>query len=254
MGRLFAFGCSFTQYWRWPTWADILGKQFNGYQNWGICGGGNSVIFNSLLECQARNKIQPNDTVIIMWTSTSREDHYVGKSWQGLGNIYWSAGSEYPEEYVKKFACERGYLIRDLAYVSAARQLLESYQCRWKFLSMIPLGQTNEQSGLGFNPFDSKNNNQDVLDLYKDDLATIGPSVYETVFLNNWTSRPGLPDSYDPTRRDFHPTPEEHLIYLNKVLPEFAPTTEHQNWVYDVQSKLQSNSYTWRNPNTPKRL
>ena len=31
--RLFTFGCSFTQY-MWPTWADILSKNFNFYESW----------------------------------------------------------------------------------------------------------------------------------------------------------------------------------------------------------------------------
>ena len=44
--RAFVFGCSFTQYY-WPTWADILGREFNKFENWGQCGGGNQFIFNS---------------------------------------------------------------------------------------------------------------------------------------------------------------------------------------------------------------
>jgi len=35
--RLFAFGCSFTQY-KWPTWADILGKSFDLSYNLGKSG------------------------------------------------------------------------------------------------------------------------------------------------------------------------------------------------------------------------
>lgn len=34
MTRLFTFGCSFTKFF-WPTWADILGQEFDYYENWG---------------------------------------------------------------------------------------------------------------------------------------------------------------------------------------------------------------------------
>jgi hypothetical protein len=70
----FAFGCSFTNY-SWPTWADMIGKEFESYENWGKSGGGNQFIFNSLMECVVKNKISKDDTVIIMWTNISREDN-----------------------------------------------------------------------------------------------------------------------------------------------------------------------------------
>ena len=79
--RLFTFGCSFTEY-RWPTWANILGQNFDQFENWGQPGGGNTFILNSLMECINRNIIQANDTVIIMWTSIGREDRWVkGRGW-----------------------------------------------------------------------------------------------------------------------------------------------------------------------------
>ena len=67
MSRLFTFGCSFTKY-HWPTWANILGKEFDQHQNWAEPGAGNHFILNSLVECNLRNNILPDDTVGIMWT------------------------------------------------------------------------------------------------------------------------------------------------------------------------------------------
>ena len=46
-GRLFTFGCSMTKYY-YPTWADILGKHWEYFENWAEPGGGNQFIFNSL--------------------------------------------------------------------------------------------------------------------------------------------------------------------------------------------------------------
>jgi hypothetical protein len=61
-GRLFTFGCSFTQY-IWPTWADILAREFEYYENWGSSGAGNQYIFHSLVECYQRNLLNSNDTI-----------------------------------------------------------------------------------------------------------------------------------------------------------------------------------------------
>ena len=48
MKRLFTFGCSVTEF-IWPTWADILGREFDYYENWGRVGAGNLYIFNSII-------------------------------------------------------------------------------------------------------------------------------------------------------------------------------------------------------------
>lgn len=244
MKRLFTFGCSFTQYWRWPTWADALGQSYQHFENWGMCGAGNSYILYSLIECHQRNRITSDDDVYIMWTNTSREDRYVGDRWLPMGNVYWSDGSELPVEYVKKFACERGYLIRDLAQITAAKHILESIGCNWKFFSMVPLSKTNEHSDLGYNPADVKQNNLDVVDLYKDTLNSIQPSVFKVVFGQNWNSRPGIPDSFDESRRDFHPTPMEHLQYLDHVMPGVV-TEQTTKWMEQAQHLVLSDSLNW---------
>lgn len=239
MNRLFTFGCSFTRYWRWPTWADAIGHQAGFFENWGICGGGNSQILYNLVECHRRHGLGSGDTVMIMWTSTNREDHYVRDHWHEGGNIYWTAGSQIPESYVKQFACERGYLIRDLATVTAVRDLVKTWGCAWRFLAMIPLRHSNRDNGLGEDPQDSYQL-EDVYALYQDVLDDIEPSVYEIVFDQDWFSGTGIPDSHDPHRRDFHPTPEEHLMYLDRVCPDIAidPSTRHwmQQWQQDVIS------------------
>jgi hypothetical protein len=254
MQRLFTFGCSFTQYWRWPTWADALAKQAKQFENWGMCGAGNSFIFNSLVECNQRSGLGPNDQVVIMWTNTSRIDHYVGKRWFPLGNIYWTDGSRLPSDYVKNFACERGFLIRDLAFISAAKNLLEHWGCHWKFLSMVPLGKTNQDIDLGNNPDDNITPDHDVRKLYQQVLESVEPSVFETVFNNQWWSGHGIFDSFDPTRRDFHPTPCEHVEYLNKICPEWPIDQSTQEWMYDWEQKIRNQTGSWHSPNIPTRL
>lgn len=253
MSKLYTIGCSFTQYWRWPTWADALGREFDQFENWGLCGAGNSYILWSLIECNQRNHIGPDDEVWIMWTNTSREDRYVVDQWVQGGNVYWAAGSELPAEYVKKFACERGYLIRDLANIAAAKQLLDHWGCKYRFMSMVPLAQTNEQTGLGYNPDDTRQEDQDVRALYADVLGIIQPSVFDVLFNGDWQSRPGINCNFDPSRRDFHPTPNEHVEYLEKIAPGRLSQSTIE-WMAECNQQAVDKTLEWREPNRPGRL
>ena len=78
MKRLYTFGCSFTNY-KWPTWADILSKEFEYFENWGRPGAGNSYITNAVVEASIKNKFTKDDTIMIMWSSMTREDRYLDK-------------------------------------------------------------------------------------------------------------------------------------------------------------------------------
>lgn len=196
MSRLFTFGCSFTNY-RWSTWADILGAHYNEYQNWGQSGAGNHYIFNSVMEADQRNQFCAGDTVIVCWTSAHREDRYTDR-WQTLGNIYYT--DIYTKEY-KQEITDRGCLIRDIALIKAVKIMLENKPgLNWKFLSMHDMRH--------WDMWKSHNADQDIVDLYQDVFDCIGPSFRQTLFPDQW-----------PDRQDPHPTPAEHLLYLDKVMP-----------------------------------
>ena len=174
--RLFTFGCSFTQY-LWPTWADILGKGFAHYENWGKAGGGNQYIFNSLIECHLQNQLTADDTVIIMWTSTDREDRYINGVWQtpgSIGNqISKTLGNQsfYDKSFISKYYNERGSLLRDLNSIKATKDLLDFWGVQYKFLSMIP--------------FDDKLN-IDIIAAFQSLIKTISISAYEILYNDNW--------------------------------------------------------------------
>ena len=69
--RLYTFGCSFTKY-KWPTWADFIGTQFETYENWGQPGAGNFFIATQVYECCQRNCVGVDDTILVMLSSTNR--------------------------------------------------------------------------------------------------------------------------------------------------------------------------------------
>lgn len=208
MTRLFTFGCSFTNY-RWSTWADCLAPEFDRFENWGQAGAGNHYIFNSVMECDQRNNFGPDDTVVVCWSSIDREDRYVDGRWHTPGNAYF-ATNVYNHEYLKTHIDERGYLIRDLAYIKAVKTLLESRPgLTWRFLSMVEI---MARPALD----DDVSLHRDVMRLYSDVLDHIALGYDKTVFLDNWP-KPGA----DP-----HPSPVEHLAYLDAVLPSWVTKSE----------------------------
>jgi hypothetical protein len=114
---------------------------------------------------------------------------------------------------VRKYVTERGSLIRDVAFIKATQTFLQNVPgLKYEFLSMCPLAYPDQ-----YNP-DRINIDTDIPALYKSVLNNIKPSYYETVLaedrnngwkLHNWNT--GL--------KDPHPTPVEHLAYLDWVLP-----------------------------------
>jgi hypothetical protein len=215
MKRLFAFGCSFTNY-RWPTWVDCLAPEFDQTQNWGQSGGGNHYIFNSLMECDQRNTFGADDTVVVCWSNTQRDDRYVNGKWHTLGNVFTCP--IYDPIYLKEYVEERGYLIRDLAFMKAAKTLLESRPgLTWKFLSMI------EPNNMG--------DTLDVTALYQDVVNSIAPSYYTVLFKEAWPNRDG----------DSHPSPDEHLAYLDAVLPGWVTKPETRVKMHEASINLNKN-------------
>ena len=129
-----------------------------------------------------------------------RDDRYTNY-WNTLGNIYTQP--LYDPAWVRKWITERGCLVRDLAAIAGVKLLLESTGVDWRFLSMVPVDQSDQYTS-------RKNPNQDLLNLYQTAIADITLSFWQVL-----EGRPRL-------KFDLHPSPTDHLYYLNQVLPEFT--------------------------------
>jgi len=268
-GRFFAFGCSGARY-IWPTWADIVGKDYAEYQNWGKVGAGNPFMFYSLIECNQRNQFTPDDTVIIQWTFTSREDRYVDKlgGWIGAGEIHNQ--SLYSTDFVKKFACDEGYLIRDLSLIQAAKDLLEKWGVQYEFIQAFKIESLRETDELIKSP---------ALELYADTVSTIKPGSTNVLFGTTNIDVRGLRDidtkrfywqlpyeslagaDWPPfedflignytcsklierelkmfvdnfTNSTYHATPQDYLKWLDIILPNLEISQETREWVKQLR-------------------
>jgi hypothetical protein len=251
--RLFTFGCSFTGY-MWPTWADILHKEMpknTEHYNFGKSGGGQLFILSMLSEASQKFNFTKDDLIVIQWSTFFREDRYIKRCWQTPGNIFTQ--SMYDDNFIRYFTDLRGYIIRDLALMTAARYMLTALPSSSIMLSSIPI------NGELIN-IEPNTKIDDVLELYKDTISLIQKPMTEVLRPpNNDSIFPWDSDIeyYDPVNdnpkklfRDYHPGPVLYYEYLQKL--KFPVTdigkkyaTESENHVHTLQTRQEIGA--WHN-------
>jgi hypothetical protein len=183
--RFFAFGCSSTRY-AWPTWADILGLDFDVYQNWGYSGAGNHYILYTLIEAIQRNQISSEDTVGIMFTNVGREDRYIKGSWLVTGGVYNT--SVLDEKYIENLTDPDGFLITNVAVIDAVVKILKGIGCKFFLMSTVPIHVVDDSFLKKIFFLNDKVQTQ-ISKLYKDSLELIKPSLLEIVWNGDITSQ-----------------------------------------------------------------
>jgi len=287
-GRLFTFGSSDTRYY-WPTWADIIGTCWNTFENWGKIGVGNLYIFNSIIECDARNNFNENDTIIIHWAPIARIDYYQYNDWGTVINKFPTKNQpDYPA------SCIKGYEIINYAYIRAIDVFLKSKKV--EFNMWRPAGSETEITKFYSSGIDNleeikfitkhsiqntpKNLKESMFAMFKDDVNNLQKKLYNRLAGPSW---PPLEDilnnSYSATtaiqieideflkileddknvnslkfKHDLHPGPLGFLELL-KSSDYFKdleiPDTTIQ-WVKDLDQKLNQGEKINFKPNIPK--
>jgi hypothetical protein len=254
--RFFSFGCSFTN-WHWPTWADIIGHEFEEekFFNLGISGAGNEFIFHRLTEANARYNLNHNDLVIISWTNFAREDRWI-RCWQTPGNIFNQ--TYYDSDFRKKYFDLKGALIKTSSFIAGATHLLDSVGCDYIFISAFPMRQIDQFD----NVFADKEFDV-VFNVYKNYYKKIKISITEHAYGKNKFENPTpysvrIKTSEIPGvmhDREFlymcdssHPTVLQHLSYVEKIiLPEIKrelTLSEHTlNWINEYDKNIQEQGY-----------
>jgi hypothetical protein len=237
--RFFAFGCSFTQYY-WPTWADIISKEFKESHNYGRNGAGNFFIYQSLIEAILKHEINKDDLVMIMFSNVTREDRFTkNRGWITPGNLYFQ--NEYDEKFIKNYICDHGYLMRDLNLVTGCGLALDSIGCDYKFMSMVPFN-SKQSDGIKMSKIDY------LLKFYKTTLDTVEPSVLDTIFKGDWNTRQSRP-VYDVSWQkekyvDNHPTPSEYLEYLQTIISDIEFNESTLKFVEQSNQQVLSKDFT----------
>lgn len=198
--RFFAFGCSFTNY-IWPTWADIIYQEMPQAEffNLGKSGAGNLCISAKVAEANNRFKFTDTDLVMVMFSSYCREDRWVEYEWLTKGDVF--VNDLYPNDWVRKFADERGYMIRDAALIDLTMKYLEALPSTTYAMLSVPF-----VTG-GDSPNSDSTVPNDIRDVYADTFNKFEPSMFE---LEGWTT------DYKKFK-DGHPSTIKYYNYLESI-------------------------------------
>ena len=237
--RLFTFGCSFTDY-KWATWANILAYELNcEFYNFGRSGAGNYFISNQITQANNYFSFDKNDLVVVCWTNISREDRYTEKQgWVTPGNIY--SQNEYDTKFVKRWANDIHFALRDFALIDLTANYLDC--TNFNFLSMCNIA--NQINQWEETSSEQQNLVYKISNLYNKNLSKIAPSFYDVLWQGNIDSK--WQKDWSTVHKNYsdgHPTPLEHLEYLQAVLDyEFSNKTTdsikklQENWISYIQN------------------
>ena len=230
MRRLFSVGCSFTRY-HWPTYVDIIGKEFNEFQNWGNSGLGNRAILERLTELVVENDITKDDVIIVQWSAIHRFDMHIPHrfpldGWFTGGNLL--NNPTFNEEWKNFYWNESSYVMHTLHFITLATKLLESLPCTWYMTSMNDL-------------LDELDDNRFIaFDRYREYLNTENwlPPLQEYFQKNNFEQkilnkpiRDHLGQIIDYKKyKDPHPSPLVHYFYAKEFLADRLNITLDYNW------------------------
>jgi hypothetical protein len=227
--RIFAFGCSLTQYF-YPTWADILIHQYRnkGYEgsNWAKSGAGNMYINMRLWEANTIHKFNKDDIILLQWSSMFREDRYhMGKGWWTPGNFsnltqgghaFMLNNYYYEDPWV--WADMMHCVMRDCAMISATHKALDAIGCKVISTSFRDPVEGWEELPTTF----SKNEKLELEDVravlyaYRDDIKTSCPPILNALNF-------GVTDDFFASRPKSVPTLKEEHQHM--LLPEVHPLT-----------------------------
>jgi hypothetical protein len=138
MKNLFTFGCSHTNH-NYPTWANILGEQFENHYNFGK--GGSGVFYSfyqmiSVIQNKEDWNITEDDYFVWLVTEENRQDfimhhkdaeHWDTDSWYNNSRNWWT------ENYDKIMSPVDG-LSKAYTYIYTIKELLEANNIKYKII------------------------------------------------------------------------------------------------------------------------
>lgn len=277
-GRLFTFGCSYTKYY-YPTWADILGQQWEYYENWGKPGAGNHYIFNSIIECLNRNEFTENDTIMVLWTGISRTDYYQKGHWYSLIN-------QFSNDKTIPINCPDGFELTNYSLMYSINEILKLRKIKYR-----PMRWTlyDDSSAIGqlykdtinqieeykfcqnktFYKFSSSQNfKPTLLELYNNVAGPDWPPLGQILDDNYTSTNPYILQELESFKKmiyqqdkqffivnsetDSHPLPLEHLKVAKKMCPDVEIAQKTLDLVQDIQKKILDNVLFGFSSNLPK--
>jgi hypothetical protein len=243
--RFFAFGCSYTSY-SWPTYATLLGLEYEESYNWGLTGIGNRAIAERVAEAHCNYNFGKDDIVIVQWSSHLRNDWWApgnirgrNQGWKTGGSVFNYINAElYGKKWIETFFYEPAYLMHTLNHILLTQGLLDSTGCTYYMTSIGDIRNMGEDlregPGYGEKPF----NRVDVDKVVDHTWETIPElRVYQEKIWNQHSDHWLMPmelfcqqhadltfefidtnNSSAETFLDIHPTTTQHTLWIEQEL------------------------------------
>ena len=215
--RFFAFGCSYTRY-DYATWADLIGRQFEEYYNFGTSGCSNTHIMNKVIEADNNYKFDPStDLVIIMLTGFGRFTYlpWGSSNWVAKGDLYsYNAVTNDPvtANFTDNMWSDNWAVYQTWVNVKAIKNLLDTKHIDYRIVMGI------DNSGY-------IDGTARVDDFMKDKAHEIYNMMDVKRSLDQWKKDGNHIDSpywQDVARVDGHPSTRVHMRYLQDHFPELV--------------------------------
>jgi len=226
-GRLFVFGCSFSNH-IWPTYADLISPNFKQYYNLGSGGAANQVIHHRLTQAASAYHITHGDYVILQWAGVEREGRLIDGTlphdlfgntiddvYGGYGNWYGTGfiGNRYSKEFMERYSSWRGIVMSSLSLFASGEALLKCTGATYHIF--------------GSQDYEVIKNNykqyEDTVTLYRDVFSTWLPRPLSIITMSPQVE---IIKSDGTSYKDLHPTPNDYVKYVSTVLPRY-PVPEH---------------------------
>jgi hypothetical protein len=216
--RFFSFGCSFTKDWNCPTWADLIGIQFEEFYNLAMPGSSNTLIMQRFIESDLfYNFNKDTDVIMIGISGLGRISFPISKHNENLKeniDFFYSRGDidgialskfDTPEiieivDFVKtKFSKKRYCVFDSFIAIKIIKDLLTAKGIEHKIISALDYKQyINDAEVYGIN-------NQ-----LKSYVINIQNNLDVKMSINEY-------DNFN----EHHPTSKTYYSFLEKYLPEY---------------------------------
>ena len=228
--RLFTFGCSFTS-WKWPTWNDYIGLNFDEYYSLGCGGADNKNILYRLLQADRKYKFTSNDCVMVMFTSFNRMS-YVSEKDFWIHNI-----GDLVDHNVKAHPMGKNYNFATAVYdsciaIQSIESILKSKNIKYKFLQYMKPDFYNDDFKMSG---DVKEDLDYCLGLFK-------YPVMENWCYENYDFMKEKVIWKDEGNQDGHPTMKHHFDFVEEFFPQYI--TDKVIQYYDIQQENFSDENT----------
>ena len=227
--RFFSFGCSFTN-WKWPTWNDYIGLNFDEYYSLGCGGADNKNILYRLLKADKKYKFTSDDTIIVMFTSFNRlsyvdKHHYINN----IGDLVHHNIKAHPigKNYNFQTAVYDSYIA-----IQSIKSILDSKNIKYKLLQSM-------KHNFYHDNFEARGEIKKPLDYC---LGLFKYPVMENWCYENYDFDKEKVIWQDENSQDGHPTMKHHFDFVKEFFPQYI--TDKVIKYHDIQQENFSDENT----------